>query len=345
MSYVTVTLNHFRALQAWAAEHRADVRMDVRTFMVEITRGGGRCVLRPQFFGSVNGRMMYTQVLGPDVTGFIGWLPYRPIRWPLSSDKLEFKRFVQAHGLRTPTICSDMQPPQLDHVWKCAAGSFGQAVYGPYRAGTTGTDLQQRSGDPERSMFAEEFIVGRNLKAWFWGGVPFHLHLHPYASILGDGASTIAELIRRRTGRLGSEFADDADAPWIAASLAYQGWKLDDIAPVEREVWIDYRYGRSYQRFSLQTQSDSALSQLSAEAAEQVLEIGLLLHADLTKSLRLPVLFAVDGVLDSQDRIWWLETNSNPVLPPTGYPLVLATLFESDAQPSTSAARKDLAAA
>jgi hypothetical protein len=162
---------------------------------------------------------------------------------------------------------------------------------------------------------------------------------------LGDGASTIAELIRRRTGRLGSEFADDADAPWIAASLAYQGWKLDDIAPVEREVWIDYRYGRSYQRFSLQTQSDSALSQLSAEAAEQVLEIGLLLHADLTKSLRLPVLFAVDGVLDSQDRIWWLETNSNPVLPPTGYPLVLATLFESDAQPSTSAARRDLAAA
>jgi D-alanine-D-alanine ligase-like ATP-grasp enzyme len=42
------------------------------------------------------------------------------------------------------------------------------------------------------------------------------------------------------------------------------------------------------------------------------------------------VLYTLDGVLDAAGRIWWLEVNSNPIFAPTGYPLMLETLFGSE---------------
>jgi hypothetical protein len=34
-----------------------------------------------------------------------------------------------------------------------------------------------------------------------------------------------------------------------------------------------------------------------------------------------------DGVIDPEGRIWWLEMNCNPMVPPDGYAFMLDSLF------------------
>jgi hypothetical protein len=335
LSYITVTLNHFRALSEWAAAHRADARLDIQTFQVEVRRGEWRAVLHPRFLSTANGILSYSPVLAAGATAFIGWLPYRPIQWAMSTDKIEFKKFAHESGLRTPKIWTGDQMPDRDHVLKLPVGSFGLAVFGPYRAGApapAATDQGRRAGG-ER-IFAEQFVAGRNVKAWFWGGEPFHLHLDPYPSVRGDGTSTVEALIARRIGRVDAALPEDGNRAWILSSLAYQERALTDVLPDGDGLWFDYRYGRRYGADPVQSHSDNMLSQLSADAQRQVREIGDKMSRALLKSFELPVLFAIDGVLDQDDRIWWLEANSNPILPPTGYPLVLATLFGQSHMPS-----------
>ncbi|MDQ0016119.1 hypothetical protein J2W23_004520 [Variovorax boronicumulans] len=338
MSYIAVTLNHFRALQEWAASRQADVRLDMKTFKVEVQHGRARFNLHPQFLNTTGGTLSYSPMLTPGATGFIGWLPYRAIQWPLSNDKLAFKDFLEGNGLLAPRRWSREEPIGEDHVLKLPAGSFGQAVFGPYRAGTDALSMPEHQHPSRERIFAEQFIVGRNVKAWFWGGVPFHLHLHAYPTVRGDGVSRIDALIARRMERADGTLPEDADKAWIVSSLAYQGWTLSDIAPEGEEIWIEYRYGRRHAPDPIQTHSDNMLHELSEAARDQVNKAGRSLHDELVKSHGVPVLFALDGVLDANDRVWWLEANSNPILPPTGYPLILATLFE-DEQPAGVPAR------
>jgi D-alanine-D-alanine ligase-like ATP-grasp enzyme len=66
---------------------------------------------------------------------------------------------------------------------------------------------------------------------------------------------------------------------------------------------------------------------LTSPVQAQIEQVGNVLAVEVKKEYDLPILFAVDGVLDEQDQIWWLEINSNPMFPPTGYPKMLRTLF------------------
>jgi len=334
MSYIAVTLNHFRALQEWALSQQADVRLDVKTFRMEIRCPQGRCELYPQFLNTGNDVLSYSPVLTAESSGFIGWLPYRPIKWPLSNDKLEFKAFLRRSGLLFPRTWQSTREVEEDYVLKQPVGSFGQAVFGPYRAGVDALLLPEHRHEARARAFAEQFVRGRNVKAWFWGSEPFHLHLQPYPVIRGDGTSRVDALVSRRLGRVDGVIPDSADKPWIISSLAFQDLSLSDILPVDVEAWIDYRYGRRHASDPVRAQSDNAFFQLSAAARLQVHEMGSKLHTELMKSHGLPVLFAVDGVLDSDDRIWWLEANSNPILPPSGYPLILSTLLETGPAPN-----------
>ncbi len=189
MSYIAVTLNHFRAIQEWATSQQAEVRLDMKTFRVEVQRGPGRCVLHPQFLNTAGGSLSYSPVLSPAATGFIGWLPYRAIKWPLSDDKLEFKSFLRRSGILAPATWPSVGEVDKPFVLKQPVGSFGQAVFGPYQAGVDALSLPEHRQQARERAFAEQFISGRNIKAWFWGGEPFHLHLHPYPAVSGDGDS------------------------------------------------------------------------------------------------------------------------------------------------------------
>lgn len=300
------------------------------TFRVDVRRGAARFHLHPRFLNTTETGLSYSSALTQSATGFIGWLPYRPIRWQLSSDKLDFKDFVRRCGMRAPQTWTADGAIDQDYVLKLPSGSFGQAVFGPYHKGFDARSLPEHQNRVKDRIFAEQFVTGRNLKVWFWGEVPFHAHIDPYPMIRGDGVSRIQELIARKLGRLDGCVPENADKPWIESSLAYQGWSLSDVLPTNQEAWIEYRYGRRYASSPAQAQSDSMLSEFSRSAAQQVEAMGALLHEELMKEHHVPVLFALDGVLDSSDQIWWLEANSNPILPPSGYPVVLGTLFDMD---------------
>ncbi|MBU1360652.1 MAG: hypothetical protein KKC79_16335 [Gammaproteobacteria bacterium] len=333
MSYIAVTLNHFRALQEWATQMQAEAHLDVKTFEVTVLWRQGRCVLRPQFLCSINGNFSYATVLGPAATGFIGWLPYRPMRWSMSTDKREFKRYVLGRSMHTPFTWPAADVPERDYVLKQPSGSFGKAVFGPYRGGRARPEVPEVATRDLQTLFAEEFIEGRNLKVWYWGGEPFHAHLHAYPTVCGDGYSTLESLIARRLGREDPTLPHDAERQWILSSLAYQGCALSTVLSSNVKVWIDYRYGRLYGPPTFQAHSDSALSHLTPAVLRQVRLIGSALHRELLGQFGLPMLFAIDGVLDDAGRIWWLEVNSNPVMPPTGYPLMLASVLEQGQMP------------
>ena len=55
--------------------------------------------------------------------------------------------------------------------------------------------------------------------------------------------------------------------------------------------------------------------------------MGTVAGAHLRSLFNAPVLFAVDGVCDASGRVWWLEMNSNPILPPDGYAPMFNSLF------------------
>ena len=47
--------------------------------------------------------------------------------------------------------------------------------------------------------------------------------------------------------------------------------------------------------------------------------------------MRTHTAFSLDGVVDEEDRIWWLEVNCNPLLHPAVYETMLDALFLREA--------------
>lgn len=331
MAYLLVTLNHFKVVQSWAKSTGARVNLDVATFELEVRAGNRIYTLYPQFFAVFGGTYGHSPVLSSGSDGFIGWLPYKLLRWEMATEKLAFKRFLGAHDEPTPAYWSGPgETPTADFLLKRSRGSFGYDLFGPYHAGS---NLQaklaaaDRSRPAESALFAERFVLGTNLKVWFWGGEAFHAHLHPYPFIEGDGDSTVRALVDRRLALVRRRFDESPDMMIMRAALDYQRIGFDDVLPAGQTVWLDYRYGRRYAVDPTTAEEDNALARLTVGAAEQVARLGQKLGEAMLNQLGAPVLFSVDGVIDDEGKVWWLEMNSNPVMPPLAYPLLFRDLF------------------
>lgn len=327
MSFIATTLNHFRAVNSWIEANGAEARVDVRNFQMEVKGRNRYFRLQPRFLASLGGRLAHVDMLTPEVTGMIGWLPYRtPLRWELGGDKLTFKKFLSGKGFRTPAHWESPAEAAADFILKRPKGSFGYELFGPYKAGSklpANLLAQTTAGD----LFAETFVAGRNLKVWFWGADPFCAHLHEYPVVHGDGASSVRALAENRLQTGGLTLDDSADTAVVRQALAYQGVGLDDVPARERQVWLDYRYGRRFLPPGGTVGNDNDWPQMAPSAKAACELLGKTLGDELMQMFTAPVLYAVDGVLDADGAIWWLEMNSNPILPPDGYPLILNTLF------------------
>jgi hypothetical protein len=328
--YHTIVFNHFRALQGWAAGKDARLTLDVGTFELEVRYRGRYYTLRPLFQARADGRQFHTNVLVPNLTGFGGWRPYPSIQHSHSTDKLLFKRFVVEAGLRTP----DFAPWQgggdsieFDCLLKGSVGSFGKQLAGPFPAGALPRDLPARLAD-RKSVFVERFIEGEALKVWFWGATPFFAHSHRFPRIKGDGVATIEQLVAAKAASAGIAWAQYADRAVVNQCLLFQGWSMEAVLPADRSAWIDYRYAQRYEPSQGTTaRTDNALPELLEATGSQTAEMGAALAALLKPSIPVPVLITVDGMLDSSGRIWWLEMNTNSVMPPEGYAVMFGDLF------------------
>lgn len=329
MSYIAVTMNHIRAIKAWLDTHGGVANLNVQDFELEVKARNRYFRLYPQFLAVVNKRPCYVPTLTPEVTGFIGWLPYRPLRWALSTDKRLFKECLRKAGVSTPAMWDDVSAATSDYVLKSSTGSFGFELDGPFSHAQA-----VPSGDPPApvplgtgTQYVEQFVTGRNLKVWFWGATPFHAHLHDYPEVEGDGTSTVTELIQRRFETVGLSVDTYPEMEAIRAALRYQGVDLDDVIAPAKRVWIDFRYGRRFAAEEKTEAADNAMPLLSSAVVQQFETAGAVLAKTLADELPSPVLYSLDAVLDVEGKVWWLEMNSNPTFPPTGYPHLLSTLF------------------
>lgn len=327
MSYIAITLNHMRAVKAWADRTGASADLDLRTFELEVKARNRYYKLRPRFLGQQDGRLFHVSSLVDNATGFIGWLPYDILRWEVGEDKLVVKKLLQDAGVRVPAAWQTDAPPQ-GYILKRSVGSFGLQITGPYRPGATDVRHPPENGGPNKgSLFAEQFIEGAILKVWYWGDKVFFAHRDDWPSLEGDGKSNVQELLSRRLAEAGLELEALPDRHLLQACLAYQGATTGHVPAQGTKLWIDFRYGRTYASQPAGAGSDDKLGVLEPGVRAQLDKMGQVMGAQLHKRFGAPVLYAVDGVCDAEGRVWWLEMNTSPILPPDGYELMFATLF------------------
>jgi hypothetical protein len=325
--YMTMLMNHVRAVQSWTEKHAAQTSVDMASFQMEVKAKHRYFTLHPQFRARIDNRLINVQSLTDDTTGFLGWLPYRPIQWALSSEKLQFKAYAAENGLRTPKWWKPEQQPDQPYVQKTSRGSWGMQVKGPFRAGTQSA-APDSPPEIHGESFAEQFILGTNLKIWVWGETVFHVHSHPYATVTGDGESTVDQLIEQLAQAQSPRMqrATD-DALGLETCLRYQGSARGAIPAKGQSLWLDIRYGRDYQSPVTTEAADNCLPHISQKILQQTRAATQILGRDLIGRFTAPILYSLDGVADANDDVWWLEVNSNPSLPPSGYPHIFETLF------------------
>lgn len=329
MAYIQIALNHFREMTRCAQRAGVEVKMDCATFSLEAKGRGRYFSLYPQFMVRVNGQIAYTQSLEAGNAAFIGWLPYRPISWREVSDKRLFKQLVLQNGLRAPGLVDTQRPAEVPFLIKQSAGSFGYGLDGPFRASERPAidTTQAKSPNQQGQLFAEEFIPGAILKVWFWGEQPFFAHQQDFAQITGVGSKTVRELVEDRLARIGERFSGQGEQQAIVRSLKFQDVELDEVLPEGRTAWIDYRYGRTYESTPPSAVSDSVWGQLSSSVRSKAEGMGKIIGRRLTEHFGAPVLCAVDAIVDGNAEVWWLEANTNPMVPPEAYAVMFDTLF------------------
>src|SRR5215217_4495108 len=117
MSYIASIWNHLRAVQAWARAHQAEARLDMSTLEMEVKAFHRYFQFYPQFIARTDGRTIYAPDLStPEIVGFAGWLPYRPIQWTLSTQKLDFAAFMVERQLRVPAWWTGDAEPDVPYI-------------------------------------------------------------------------------------------------------------------------------------------------------------------------------------------------------------------------------------
>jgi len=338
--FIAITMNHLRAIKAWTDAHQGHASLDLSNFVLEVKARNRYYRLFPQFLAEANGRMSHVTALGPDTTAFIGWRPYHPLQYSLSSDKLKFKQALAQAGLATPAHWPSAEEATDDFILKRSVGSFGYQLAGPFRKGqvpqgTLPTALTDAKAPG--SLYAEAFVPGQNIKAWFWDGRPVHTQCQSYARIRGDGRQTARFLVAQRLEDIGKDWRSYKESDAITACLAYQGVPLDAPLAQGEEAWLDYRYGRHFSQEKTTESEDNAWLRLADEQRAQISQAGAWLTTVIKQELKAPVLSSMDGVLDDTGKIWWLELNSNPICPPTAYFAMLSSLFGTPAEAPANA--------
>jgi len=327
MAYIVGLMNHFAAIQRLTSETGAQISLNAATFILEAKLRNRYFHFYPQFLTKRDGRFAQTSTITDDTIGFAGWRPYQPFTFPMAADKLQFKQYFQARGQRMPTTWLDPRQADRDFLVKRSVGSFGLQMSGPFRtAERTAFDLGPAATGAGQ-VFAEAFIEGTIVKVWFWGRRAFFAHRQSYPEISGDGVTSASELAQARMQLAADAWGKSPDAAVARACLRYQGHEPGAVLKAGTTAWIDYRYGRSYVKVGAIRASDDALGSFDEGARAQIDAAGFVAAQALKEIAPVPVAYAMDAMLDAEGKLWWLEMNTNPTVPPEGYVAIFGDLF------------------
>jgi hypothetical protein len=330
----TDLLHHARAIRECTRRLGLEAHLDLANFRLAL-RGHGRYYdLFPQFsvFDDQRGLQYRPTPDGPGNVRFIGWLPYFNKYWAIARDKLPFKEFCTARGLRTPAYWTRRDDAVRDVIVKNSRSSFGAGMRGPFRL--------VGDGDAATGLFAgeyyEQFVIGTIAKAWYWDERPVCLETCAMPSVTGDG--------RRSTYELAVAGAPRSRVPLkrsdIETLARYQGVHEDEILPAGRTVITDFRYTSPL--LARGTANQNVLPRYAgSEIERQLREAGTVLWQAVPEELRKGTVWTLDAIIEEDEaRVWLLEMNCNPTLHPDTYPAMVDALFGPDADQVLAAAKK-----
>jgi hypothetical protein len=326
-------LQHVRALQRLISVYRGEATIDFMSSVLQVRARNRYQVLYPQFFSGSGRSLGYTMKLQDNVTGFAGWRPYLLRRWPIGTDKFQFKEYCREQGLPTPRMWRAPAADLCDFVVKLSSGSFGRGLRGPFRKYDPGNPAHGVRDDG----YFEAFVRGRVLKAFYWQDRLACLEVLDMPSVEGDGRSTLRELAAHRL----SSHAPKSEWQALADVAAYQETSLDAVPAKGRSVMIDYRYG-SASRPTTSANSNALPHLQDSPITRQLVDYGRVLWQGIPQETRDATVFSVDAIADEQDRLWLLEMNANPVCHPDLYAFMFETFFgpadAAEAQATAAAA-------
>ncbi|HMN82967.1 MAG TPA: hypothetical protein PKA20_23980 [Burkholderiaceae bacterium] len=273
--------------------------------------------LIPQFHGVFpGGRMGYIGTPEPNAIGFVGWQPYKMQSWDISRSKVAFKQLARNLGLRTPNHWMQTGIIDAPFLFKQIGSAFGYGIRGPYLPEQIGSqNLKFAEND-----FAEAFIPGRIARAWYWGERLVVLEMFDMPTVVGNGELTYHQLLVR-------SLPNPDELPKDIDNLArFQGLELHDVVANGRKVLADFRYVSPFNPTIYS--NHNVLSTLkNPTILNQFNDAGRLVYPHIPESGAQAMGFVLDAIVDDQDRVWFLEINSNPQLHPDVYPEMLSKLF------------------
>jgi hypothetical protein len=319
---------HCREVYAAAPKFDAEVSVNLRNFVLTISKGERRFQLYPQFMVRDASGVRYATRPDQGTRFFAGWLPYFNKRFPAGAGKFAFKDFCAANGLPTPPTWRAPAPDMRDFLVKHDDSSFGRGLRGPF--------VSYRADDPAQAMrkngYFEKFVRGRVLKTWYWEDRLVSLEFEDMPTIRGDGRLPARELIVRKLPFkvMKPNWTMHEDV------LAYQGLTLNSVVPEGREVLADISYNSLLQ--PLHFGNSSVLSQFAEHpVVRRLRSFGPVFWQAVPEALRPATLYTVDGIADERDEVWLLEMNCNPSVHPDAYPHIFERLLGAAEQPSDAA--------
>lgn len=306
-------LQHALAVSQWLAANGAESGIDPSTQALDIRAKGRSVRLIPQFIvEDAQGRLQYTRRMREAMRGFVGWLPYFNKVWPVAQDKLVFKQYAESAGVRTPRWTVDPAQARGDFIVKARHSTFGRGLRGPFEGAGSITLVE--------GEYCEQFIVGKLLKALFWNDELVAVELLDMPTVEGDGRRTLRDLIGSRLAPTG-RWPED-----LEPLAAIQGLALDAVVAPGRVALADYRYvsplhpqtGRDH---------DVRSNMVGTPLEAQLLDAGASCWRAVPAAIREGTAFSIDGVVDAQGDIWFLEANCNPQVHPALYRTMLDATF------------------
>lgn len=306
-------LQHALAVRRWCERHGARGGIDPFSMSMDLALNGKQVRFRSQFVVEpVPGQIGFVPVLDVGVAGFVGWFPYGGKAWPISQDKLVFKQFAREAGLKVPAAGLDPAGVRGPYVVKRRRSTLGRGLRGPYAAGTAPALVEDE--------YWEQFVPGKMLKAWFWDAEPVVVEVIDLPTVRGDGVKTMRQLIEDQLPP-GAPFPEDVDG-----LAAWQGLTLDGVLAAQRSVIADYRY---MSLLNPATASDHDVRERIRGTffEAQLREAGARCWAAIPQEIREGTMFSIDGMVDPEGNVWFLETNCNPQLHPAVYAAMLDGVF------------------
>jgi hypothetical protein len=313
MHHLFNVLNHLQPIRRWAREHQVTVALDASTFRLRLQREGRSLSFTPKFMiKPAPDQVAYTS----EFTGrcrFCGWLPYQLKHWQIASEKIAFKEYCLATGLRVPADWSAGVPDGASFIVKPKKGSWGKGIRGPFHAG----DLAQQKVVLPPDAFLDQFIEGRPTKIWYWNDTPVAIETITPPALIADGQRSLAEIAAQARG----SFDVSHDLHDCEEVLAWQGFTPQSVPPANTRVLLSFLYASAFDRTEVLDRD--SLGEQSEAFKEELHRIGHTLVQAIPEDIRKQTLFTVDGVIDSDGQLWLLEMNCHPVVHPNTYAALL----------------------